>query len=290
MVACTLPVKKCDGICNCDESGYCTTKCSTDQDCPCGESCFDRKCRAKCSRNQACAQGQLCNRGVCITGCRSNSDCSNLESCINRKCQNPCSKSVCGKNALCQASDHRAVCLCPDGYKGEPKQNCIPYECTVDEDCEPNKHCDSSGACRNPCLEHNICGINAQCRVINRKAQCSCPPSYIGNSRIECKINKGDECLRNPCGEHSKCRDIPGGFECSCAPGCIGDPYRGCICDMTNLCKNKPCGVNAACQVINNKEAQCYCPPSYPSGDPHIECKLIYHFFFTFLIKNYTLN
>lgn len=272
LVACTQPIRKCDGLCPCDESGYCTKKCSTDNDCACGESCFERKCRAKCNKNQACAQGQLCNRGVCIPGCRSNSDCPNEESCVNRKCANPCGRGVCGKNALCKSSDHRAVCLCPDGYRGEPKVACTSYECTTDEDCESNKLCDKNGACRNPCLEQGVCGTNAQCRIVNRRAQCSCPPNYIGNPQVECRVSKLDECLRNPCGENSRCRDIPGGFECSCAPGCIGDAYKGCVCE--DLCRNKPCGVNAGCKVINNTP-QCYCPSVYPVGDPHIECKLI---------------
>lgn len=124
-------------------------------------------------------------------------------------------------------------------------------------------------------LFSGACGLNAQCKVMDRKAQCSCPPGYIGNALIECRQSSGEECLRNPCGENTKCKDLPGGFECSCQPGCVGDAYRGCVCDakLVNLCKNKLCGVRAQCRVTDGKSAQCFCPAEYPSGDPTIECK-----------------
>lgn len=277
LTGCTQPARLCDGSCECDEAGFCIKQCVTESDCSCGESCSSGKCRTKCTATNMCAKGQICSRGTCIAGCRSNSDCVNDKACVNKKCQNPCGRGVCGKNAICRSSDHRAVCLCPDGFRGDAKRGCTSYECSIDEDCEPNKRCDSSGACRNPCLEQGACGGNAQCRVINRKAQCSCPPDYIGNPRVECKISRSDECVRNPCGENSRCRDIPGGFECSCAPGCIGDPYRGCVCEgqLSNLCRNKQCGVNAGCRVVNNKDAQCYCPPKYPVGDPLVDCEYL---------------
>lgn len=111
---------------------------------------------------------------------------------------------------------------------------------------------------------------------MNRKAQCSCPPGYIGNAQIECKQSKGDECSKNPCGMNTACRDVaPGAYECTCSPGCVGDAYRGCTCQdqLINLCKNKLCGANAQCRVVDGKSAHCFCPPEFPNGDPTIECK-----------------
>src|SRR5699024_8069990 len=142
------------------------------------------------------------------------------EVCRNRKCLNVCKDpNSCGKNAVCQATDRRKVCLCPDGYQGDPKVACKPYECRLDTDCESNKRCSPDGACKNPCRENRACGVNAQCRVIERKPHCSCPPGFIGNALVECKKGGNEECLKNPCGANTKCRDVDGKYECSCAPG-----------------------------------------------------------------------
>lgn len=277
LVACTQPLMRCDGRCNCDEAGYCMKSCSSKRNCACGESCYKGKCRTECTQQTACAKGHICQNNVCIPGCRQNSDCSNELSCIDKKCQNPCNiPDACGTNALCKVSNHRRVCLCPDGYQGEPTKACQPYECRTNDDCELNKKCSPDGACRNPCLEQNACGVNAQCRVVERNAQCSCPPGYIGNAQIECKLTKGDECSKNPCGSNTQCRDVaPGAYECMCLPGCVGDAYQGCSCEGEgkNLCSNKLCGINAECRVVDGKTAQCFCPPELPFGDPVIECK-----------------
>ena len=40
--------------------------------------------------------------------------------------------------------------------------------------------------CINPCLLKGVCGENAQCRVVNRKAQCTCPPGHFGHPKVKC--------------------------------------------------------------------------------------------------------
>lgn len=134
-------------------------------------------------------QGQICSSGSCVPGCRTDSDCPNEKQCSGKQCRDPCSTglSPCGVNAVCRAAEHRAVCLCPDGYQGEPSQGCQPYECKRDSDCESDKACGPDRACRNPCLESSACGANAQCRVVNRLKQCSCPLGLIGNPEVECR-------------------------------------------------------------------------------------------------------
>lgn len=128
---------------------------------------------------------------MCAVGCRSNADCVGDHSCLNGKCKNPCedhSSVPCGNNSECRVIDHRAVCTCPDGFQGEPNVECVRYTCNKDDDCETNKKCDSSDkVCRNPCLEQGACGSNAQCRVINKMAHCTCPLGYYGNAQLECK-------------------------------------------------------------------------------------------------------
>lgn len=277
---CSQPLQHCNSYCQCDELGvFCAQTCSGDKDCACGQTCSAGKCRAKCNPG-ACPAGQLCQRGACIAGCRTHHDCPSERSCLNGQCLDPCLKDgACGKNALCKVSEHNAICLCPDGFQGDAKVACEQYECATDIDCEYNKFCDH-GQCKNPCLQSDACGLNAQCRVVNRKAQCSCPPGHYGNANVECQPQPADGgCARNPCGANARCRDVSGGgFECSCAPGCVGDPRTGCICgeDRVNVCANQPCGRNAACRVLNHDEPECYCPPEFPNGDPYTECKLIY--------------
>lgn len=274
LTSCVQPAIKCNGLCECDSSGYCTKTCGSNLDCACSETCIQGKCRAKCSASSSCARGHLCQNGICLPGCRTSSDCANDKSCISGECKDPCLDAPCGVNALCRVSDHRTICLCPDGYQGEPTRQCTPYECLNDNDCEQGKYCGEDKACRNPCLEFGTCGINAQCHVVNRRAQCTCPSGLAGNPLIECKQEGHKECLRNPCGANTRCRDVQdGSFECSCINGCIGDPYRGCVCEgsLINLCKTKQCGANAECRVVN-KVPQCYCPQGYPAGNPDVEC------------------
>lgn len=77
--------------------------------------------------------------------------------------------------------------MCPDGFQGESNIECTRYTCDKDDDCETNKKCGFDKVCRNPCLEQGACGSNAQCKVANRMAHCTCPPGYYGNAQLECK-------------------------------------------------------------------------------------------------------
>ncbi|XP_041673606.1 neurogenic locus notch homolog protein 1-like isoform X3 [Drosophila eugracilis] len=276
LTGCQLPPERCHPGCECDENGaYCASKCSRTEDCACGQQCARGKCRNKCGPKRQCTVGQLCERGACIAGCKSNGDCAADQSCVNGKCTDPCaSDKACGRNALCTVSEHRMLCYCPDGYEGEPSKECVQFECRVDTDCESNKRCDQ-GKCRNPCLEYGACGTNAQCRVVGRKAQCSCPPDFFGNPMSECRPLEGG-CSSKPCGENSKCTEVPGGYECACMDGCIGDAHQGCLCGgpLVNACQDHPCGLNAACHVLENDQAECYCPEDFPNGDAYVQCYL----------------
>lgn len=276
LIRCTKLSIKCDGICECDEIGFCIKSCAIQDDCSCGELCSSGKCKAKCDLNRLCPKGYICHGEVCEIGCKTQEDCPTSLSCTNGRCEDPCifGGSPCGINALCRVSNHHAVCLCPEGYQGEPSQECYQRECFRHEDCDPNKQCSDNGVCTNACLQQGICGFNAQCRIINRTVHCSCPPGHYGNPNINCKFGS-DMCLRRPCGINAKCRETTNGRECECPAGCYGDPQKVCICDTGDLCKDTSCGVNAACRIYKN-QPQCYCPPEYPAGDPKYACKFIY--------------
>uniref|UniRef100_A0A8D8VWK9 Neurogenic locus notch homolog protein 4 n=1 Tax=Cacopsylla melanoneura TaxID=428564 RepID=A0A8D8VWK9_9HEMI len=276
---------RCDGTCPCDEtSGYCASQCGQDKDCACGEACSGGRCRVRCSPGKStgqsgCPTGQYCSESnaVCTPGCRSHSDCAADKACSGGQCRDPCAppssgdRPACGLNALCRVLDHRAVCLCPDNYQGDPSDRCESYKCKQDSDCEPGKSCRGDGVCRNPCLSTGVCGVNAQCRVLQRHAVCSCPPGYQGNPRVQCKQPVIESCSsHNPCGDQALCTDLSGGgVACSCPPGCHGDPHQTCTC--TGAAAGCQCGLNANC-TLGGGGQQCLCPIEFPLGDPYVQC------------------
>lgn len=287
LAQCTAPAEKCNSYCECDESGaFCAERCSLDSDCACGQKCYKGKCRAQCSQS-SCAPGQLCQNGACMPGCKTNSDCSIDRSCVNGQCTDPCANDrACGKNAICKAADHRALCLCPDGFRGEPSRECLSFECQTNDDCDVSTICDN-GQCKNPCLDTGACGNNAQCKVINRHAECSCPSGYFGNplvgcEKLQCQKKSCGVCKSNPCGSGALCEEVPAGYQCKCPPLCTArdnDPRNGCICigDTVTLCNGYQCGINAQCRV-NSLHGQdipeCFCPPELPYGNPLEKCKI----------------
>lgn len=76
----------------------------------------------------------LTENGECITesrspGCITDGDCAlnrycNLET---KTCDDPCKTKVCGIDALCNATNHRAVCQCITGYTGNPEILCSKF-------------------------------------------------------------------------------------------------------------------------------------------------------------------
>uniref|UniRef100_A0A182T3U1 EGF-like domain-containing protein n=1 Tax=Anopheles maculatus TaxID=74869 RepID=A0A182T3U1_9DIPT len=276
LLSCSPPAEKCHAQCICDDDGmYCVKSCRQAKDCGCGQTCHRGKCRTKCNPGN-CPAGLLCQNGACVAGCRTNADCPSDRSCTNGKCVDPCAGGkACGRDAICQVSDHRSLCLCPDGFQGDPSVGCVQYECQTNDDCELDKKC-ASGKCINPCLIPGACGLNAQCRVVNRQAQCSCTPGFFGNARQECQPVQKNSCAQNPCGDNTVCREDENGYECSCQPGCVGDPRQGCLCEgklKKDDCEQYACGTNAVCRMTEWGAPSCVCLPTHPHGDPYMSCE-----------------
>ena len=59
----------------------------------------------------------------CRPECVVNSDCSQELACISRKCQDPC-PGLCGINAYCRVRSHVPICVCNQGYQGDPFSRC----------------------------------------------------------------------------------------------------------------------------------------------------------------------
>lgn len=95
----------------------------------------------------------------------------------------PCDPNPCGTNAQCKSQNGAINCVCPSGYVGDPYSSCRP-ECLLNTDCPRDQSC-SRNKCVDPCP--GTCGINADCRVTNHVAVCSCKESYTGDPYGSCR-------------------------------------------------------------------------------------------------------
>uniref|UniRef100_A0A2S2QFK9 Neurogenic locus notch 2 n=1 Tax=Sipha flava TaxID=143950 RepID=A0A2S2QFK9_9HEMI len=186
--------------------------------------------------------------------CIINQDCPRDKACFTQKCQDPC-RDVCGLNAICQVVNHNAICSCPPGYYGEPKQQCIIQrspepkpECTTDSECSNDKTC-INYACKNPCQESpTTCARNALCYVQKHRSVCVCKDGMTGNAQILC-------------------------IEIGCRADTDCPPEKSCVNgDCVDPCAYTHCGINALCRTDGYHRARCYCPPAY-EGDPFVECR-----------------
>lgn len=136
-----------------------------------------------------------------------------------------------------------------------------------------------------------MCGLNAECRVLNHAPNCICIPGYTGNPLQSCfepatepSITE-NPCQPSPCGLYSQCREINSHAVCSCLEGYIGAPPSckpECVvnseCPQNKACINKKCadpcikscGLNTRCQVVNHNPI-CTCAPGL-TGDPFESC------------------
>ena len=82
----------------------------------------------------------------------------------------PCEPNPCGPYSTHRERNNQCICSCLPEYIGDPP-NCRP-ECLVNSECSQNLACIDQ-RCASPCRP-GICGLNAECNVINHNAICSC--------------------------------------------------------------------------------------------------------------------
>lgn len=202
--------------------------------------------------------------------------------------KNPCEPSPCGPYSICKVTQSQPSCTCQSSYIGSPP-NCRP-ECISNNECPFNLACIKE-KCQDPCI--NVCGVNAECKVISHTPICSCLTGFTGDPFIQCNLQTdvifvdfNKPCTPSPCGANAVCREKNGAGSCSCLSNYIGNPYEGCRpeCSISSDCpadktciKNKcenpclgTCGINALCQVINHLPS-CTCPESF-TGNPFTIC------------------
>ena len=222
----------------------------------------------------------------------------------------PCNPSPCGSNAICTDRNGAASCKCIQDYFGDPYVACRP-ECTINADCPSNKACQRLH-CVDPCP--GLCGVNAQCRVINHIATCTCNEGYEGDPFTSCRLRPkrktfdvtkhlisynisvaiepviaDDPCDPNPCGPNSlPPRDIGGRCQCNCMPEMIGSPPN-CRpeCVINSDCPSDKACISRKCQDpcpglcgqnaycrVRNHIPICVCNQGY-EGDPFSRCTRI---------------
>lgn len=93
----------------------------------------------------------------------------------------PCHPSPCGPYSNCRTFNGHAVCTCLEMCIGSPP-NCRP-ECIVSSDCRPDKACINQ-KCKDPCP--GMCGLNAQCQIVNHNPICSCLSGFTGDPFVRC--------------------------------------------------------------------------------------------------------
>lgn len=54
LISCMKSMIPCDHTCECDDIGFCSTNCNSQNQCTCGEVCHSGKCRVKCDSNNVC--------------------------------------------------------------------------------------------------------------------------------------------------------------------------------------------------------------------------------------------
>ena len=95
---------------------------------------------------------------------------------------NPCVPSPCGPNSECKIQGENFACTCSPNYIGNPP-NCRP-ECSINPECPTHLAC-MKQKCRSPC--DGVCGVDAQCTVVNHNAICSCLEGFSGDPFSLCQ-------------------------------------------------------------------------------------------------------
>ncbi|XP_037295454.1 uncharacterized protein LOC119189544 isoform X2 [Manduca sexta] len=219
----------------------------------------------------SCLPGYVGSPPSCRPECTINSECPASLACVRQKCEDPCPGS-CGVDANCHVLNHVAVCVCNDGYTGDPFSRCSPIleaptTPTPSDPCNPSP-----------------CGPNAQCE----NGFCTCLADYSGNPYESCRPEctgsqecpRDKACFRNKCrdpcpgvcGQNAKCDVINHIPSCSCISDYTGNPFTQCHRieepkTPRDPCHPSPCGPNSVCKTVDNA-AVCACLEGYQGSPP----------------------
>lgn len=91
---------------------------------PCGPNseCRNVNGQASC----ACRTSFIGSPPNCRPECTINPECPSNLACLQSKCRDPCPGS-CGIDAQCAVVNHTPMCTCPERFRGNPFERCIPF-------------------------------------------------------------------------------------------------------------------------------------------------------------------
>lgn len=89
---------------------------------PCGPNsqCTNNNGQAVCS----CLPQFIGTPPNCRPECLVNSECGPNRACVNQKCVDPC-VGTCGRDAQCKVVHHSPICVCANGFTGDPFVYCF---------------------------------------------------------------------------------------------------------------------------------------------------------------------
>lgn len=181
-------------VCSCvanylGQPPYCRPECVISQECPRDKACIQEKCEDPCPGS--CGQNTKCNVVnhtpfcSCLAGFQGDAfvGCSQIPP-KTPAILDPCYPSPCGENAQCSELNGLARCNCIPPNIGNPYAGGCRPECTINSDCSSQLAC-LSKHCRDPCK--GLCGINAECSVVNHIPVCTCLSGYSGDAFKACR-------------------------------------------------------------------------------------------------------
>lgn len=270
-------------------------ECDENSDCGPQRACKDYKCVDPCAIS--CGSGADCNvaNHVAICRCPRGTTGDPFTNCRRFTRDEIC--APCGANTDCEVGpDDRPICKCRPTYIGNPLTGCR-HECDSDSQCGQTQSCDrSTYRCVSACGGAGVCGENANCNAVNHRAQCTCPPDFLGDPYTRCytECTRHNDCATNKacvrlkcrdpcrdpdpnvCGQGATCEATNHKAVCSCPKGYTGDPFVSCRkFESRDLCNPNPCGPGADCRAGFDRSGTdrpvCTCPAGY-RGDPLVSC------------------
>lgn len=272
-------------------------ECHTDNDCSNEQACIGYRCKDPCPG--ACGYGAFCkvekHHPICF--CNHGLSGNPITRCYQADeylpPHTPCVPNPCGVNSECKISGKRPVCSCLPNFIGNTTAGGCRPECTINSDCPASKAC-TNMRCKNPCAG-SICGINAECKVYDHTATCSCVPGFNGDAFIRCLPTIAvstnttvNPCVPSPCGPQNVCNvygnvalcDPCYGPDAATNPHCRPECVSNSDCAFDKACLGQKCadpcpgscGHNALCSV-HYHNPMCTCPQGL-YGNPYEYCSV----------------
>lgn len=227
---------------------------------------------AECTDKVICQAGTVCYRGLCSRkdSCQTNQDCQNDSACklvneeVGKQCVDPCDHTMCGPNSYCATVDHQPACNCNTSYAGNPTNllfGCSPKGApSFQRYCESEGECDSKSVCKpnyagtKVCMDVcdlTMCGPNAFCRAVNKKAECYCANKHFTGNPYD---------LKQGCALSASAHLCANDEDCSIEKSCILtlEGVRNCV----DVCRHHQCAEGSKC-VVRNHRALCECLPGF---------------------------